>query len=69
MLKFACVRDCVDAENSRQKFFNRGGFTFKQRGLTFKNLTKTPLIYTVSYYNLGMLQLILGGQDIKPAPG
>jgi len=29
------------------------GFAFVQRGLTFWELTKTPLIYTISYFNLG----------------
>ena len=36
--------------------------------MTFENYTKTLLIYTVSYFNLGMLQLILGDKTPNP-PG
>ena len=43
-----------------------GGFTFVQRCLTFYKLSKTALIYSVSYFNLGGLGALFGG--IKPLP-
>jgi len=36
--------------------------------LTIRKLTKTPQIYIVSYFNLGGLELCLGGKPTK-APG
>ena len=41
-------------QNRRQKVVNRGGFTFV-RGDWHSKLTKVPLIYSVSYFNLGAL--------------
>jgi len=32
-----------------------GGFTFVPRGLDVENLTKTPMIHSVPYYDLGGL--------------
>jgi len=31
--------------------------------LTFQNLTKTPLIYSVSYFNFGVLGTLFWGQS------
>ena len=36
------------------------GFTFVQRGLKLSKLTKTPLIYSTSYFNLGAGNLFEG---------
>jgi len=41
--------------------FSIGGFTFVQGCLTFQNLTKTPLIYSATYFNLGVLELCCEG--------
>ena len=47
-------------EAHHQKVFN-WETTFVQRGLTLLNLTKNPLIYSVSYFNFGGLVAFLGG--------
>jgi len=60
-------------QNRRQKVFNRGalqlcgGLCFCG-GLTFQKLTKTPLIYSVSSFNLGSLELCLGGLSPPKPP-
>jgi len=41
------------AQNHRQEVFNSG--------LDTENLIKTPVIYSVSYFNLGGLALLFGG--------
>jgi len=55
-------------QNRRQKVFNRGALLFCGEalglcggGLTLKKLTKTQLIYSVSCFNLGVLELRLEG--------
>jgi len=53
-------------QNRGQKVFNRGlcssagGISFV-RGLDIIKLTRIPLIYSVSRFNLGGLELCLGG--------
>jgi len=42
----------VAVQNRRQKVFSRGALQFC-RGLDIMKLTKTPLIYSVSRFNLG----------------
>ena len=44
-----------------------GGFTFVQGGVTLQNMTKTQLNYSVSYLNLGVLELCFWGD--KPTQG
>jgi len=52
--------------NRRQKVFNRGALQFCGGlcvclgGLDIIKLTKTPLIYSVSRFNLGVLELCGG---------
>jgi len=48
--------------------FLRGGFTFVQGCLTFQKLTKTPLIYSVSCFNLGGLGVLFGGAKSTKDP-
>jgi len=49
--------------------FLQGGFTFLQGGLIFK-FDKIPLTYTVSYFNLGDLELCSRGlSPPKPTRG
>jgi len=47
-------------QNRRQKVFNREALRFCRR-LDIPNFTKTPLIYSVSYFNLGGLGALFGG--------
>ena len=46
------------AQNRRQKMFTRGLHVCAGR-LDIENLSKSPLIYSVSYFNLGTLRLCL----------
>jgi len=39
-----------------------------QGGWTFKKLTETPLIYCVSYFNLGRLGALIGGRKAYQSP-
>jgi len=53
-------------QNCRQKVFNRGDLQFSWGvllcgGLDIIKLTKTPLIYSVSHFNLGWLVALFGG--------
>jgi len=41
-------------QNRRQEVFNRGGLYVNAVVLTFSNITKTPLIYSVLYFSLGV---------------
>jgi len=41
---------------------------FMQMALTFYNFDKTPLIYSVSYFNLGVCELCLEGGLSSPNP-
>jgi len=67
--KSGCNSECYDdksfnersRQNCRKKVFNRRASCFLKVGLTFCKLTKTPLIYSVSYFNLGVLGLCFGG--------
>ena len=60
-------------QNRRQTVFNKGlcisegGFGFV-RGLDTQKFTKTQLIYSVSCFNLGGLELRLGGLAPKSPP-
>jgi len=47
--------------------FGRGGFTFVQGDLTIK-FAKNSTIYNVSYFNLGGLELCLGGKVHQSPP-
>jgi len=47
-------------QNHNQKVFDKGAFTFVQ-GAWHCKIDKTPLIYIVSYSNLGSLEHCLGG--------
>ena len=57
-------------QNGRQKVIIRGftfvleGLPFVQGGLTLK-FNKNPLIYNVSYFNLGDLELLWGDKPTK----
>jgi len=61
------------AQNRRQKVVNRGalrvseGFTFVQRGLTFK-FDKKTLLCSVSYFSVGSLELFWGAKPSKAPP-
>jgi len=49
-----CNSDCSHTcFNERSRKSSIEGFTFVQRGLKFWKLTKTPLIYSISYFSLG----------------
>ena len=54
-------------QNCRQKVFNREALRFCT-GLDIENLVKIPLIYSVSYFNLGNLVFSLGAKPIKSPP-
>jgi len=61
-------------QNRRQKVFNRGLcisvggiFAFAER-LDILKLAKTPLIYSVSCFNLGRLGALFGGAKPTKAP-
>jgi len=45
-----------------------GGFGFVRGGLTPQKLTKTPLIYSVSCFNLGVLRALFGGLSPQKPP-
>jgi len=62
-------------QNRRQKVFNRGALQFCDGALRLcgilkiVKLTKTPLIYSVSRFNLGGLGALFGGLNPpKPLP-
>jgi len=61
-------------QNRRQKVFNRGALQFCGGalrlcgGLDVIKLSKIPLIYSVSRFNLGGLELFLGGDKPTTAP-
>jgi len=54
-------------QNRRQKVFNRGLFVCAG-GLNIIKLTKAPLIYNVSRFNLAVLELCLGGISHRKPP-
>jgi len=62
-------------QNRRQKVFNRGfavlrvGLFFCLGGLDIIKLTKTPLIYSVSRFNLGSWALFRGAKPTKAPRG
>jgi len=45
-----------------------GGFTFVQGCLAFEKLTKTPLIYSISYFNSGVLEVCFAGLSPPKPP-
>ena len=53
-------------QNCRQKIFNGGIYVFA-KGIDIQKLTKTPLIHSVSYFKLGVLEYGLGGLS-PPSP-
>jgi len=61
-------------QNRRQKIVDRGtlrlcrGALRSCRGAWHSNLNKIPLIYSVSYFNLGGLELCLGGLSLPNPP-
>jgi len=61
-------------QNRSQKVVNRGalrlygGLYVRAGGAWHSNLTKIPLIYSVSYFNVGGLELCLGGLSPPKAP-
>ena len=52
---------------SRQKVFTRGLYVCAGR-LDIENFLKSPLIYSVSYFNLGALGLFLEGEAHQSIP-
>ena len=47
---------------------SEGGFGFVREGLDTQKLTKTQLIYSVSCYNLGGLEIRMGGLSPQIPP-
>ena len=66
-LCYCLPQPCTAVPNRRQKGINRA-LTFVQGCLTFQSLTKSPLIYTVSYFNLGVLEPCFAGLNPKKNP-
>jgi len=62
-----CKNKNGNMQNRRQKVFNRGVLQFCG-GLDIIKLTKTPLIYSVSRFNLGGLGALFGGAKPTKAP-
>ena len=58
--KSACVIGCVDRQNRPQKVFKQRGFPFEQSGLALQKLTTTPMIYTVSSFNILGFETLFG---------
>jgi len=54
------IVQCIQTQNSRQKFFNRGGFAVL-RGLDILKIDKTLLIYSVLRFNLETWSFVWGG--------
>ena len=57
------LRESSPEQNRRQKDFTRG-LSVCAGGIDIVNLTKTPLIYHVSYFNLRDLELCLGRKSM-----
>jgi len=55
-------------QNCRQKVFNREALRFCT-GLDIENLVKIPLIYSVSYFNLGDSVFVWGLNPSNPLRG
>jgi len=56
------------AEPEQSPKFLIGGFCVCAGGLDITKLTKTPLIYSVSHFNSGGLELCLGGKTHQSSP-
>ena len=66
---------CSPRQNRRQKIFNRGAlqfcggrFALVRGGLEVIKLSKIPLLYSVSRFNLGGLGALFGGAKPTKAP-
>jgi len=55
------------SQNRRQKVVNRGALR-SCRGAWHSNLTKSPPIYSVSYFNLGAWSFVWGAKPTKAPP-
>ena len=54
---------------SIQNVFNRGALLLCKRGLIFQKLTKTPLIYSISYFYWGAGSFVWGDNGTKTPHG
>jgi len=62
------VSDSWLCQNRRQNVFNRGPYVCAG-GLDIPKFSKTPLIYSVSYFNLEGLGALFGGAKPTKVPG
>jgi len=62
------VSNVLQIQNRRQEVFARGALRFCRGGLDIENLIKSPIIYCVSYFDLGGLVLCLGGLSPSKRP-